>query len=91
MNGTYTGVIDRIVDGETVVLLLEADGETVEQRDLDPSEIPESGRQEGAVFRVEIVDDELDTIEYQPDRESERRERAQNRFDRLSKRLGDEK
>lgn len=30
MEGNYTATIDRIVDGETAVLLLEADGEVIE-------------------------------------------------------------
>ncbi|MFD1561957.1 DUF3006 domain-containing protein, partial [Haloarchaeobius amylolyticus] len=30
MSETYTAVLDRIVDGETAVLLLEADGDVVD-------------------------------------------------------------
>lgn len=89
MNGTYTGVIDRIVDGETAVLLLESDGEVVEQFDLDVEVVPTNGQHEGAVFEITVDDDRVE-MSYKPDAETDRREAAQDRFDRLSKRLDDE-
>lgn len=86
---TYTAVVDRIVDGTTAVLLLERDGTTVEQLDLPVGSLPEAGRHEGAVFEVDVT---LSVDEYRhlPDAETERRRTAQDRLDRLSKRLGDE-
>lgn len=89
MNGTYTGVIDRIVDGETAVVLVESDDEVVEQFDLAVELVPASGRHEGAVFEITADDDHIG-MRYRPETEADRREAAQDRFDRLSKRLGDE-
>lgn len=90
MDGTYTGVLDRIEDGETAVLLLESDGETVDQREVDVAVLPESGQHEGAVFEVTVEAGEVADFELQPETEAERREAAQDRFDSLSKRLGEE-
>jgi hypothetical protein len=89
MNGTYTAVVDRIVDGEWAVLLLEADGETVDQFDIDVEKLPPDGQHEGAVFDVSVADGALYGLEYRPWRERARRERAQERFDRLSEPLGE--
>jgi hypothetical protein len=90
MDGTYTGVLDRIEDGETAVLLLEADGETVDQREVDLASLPDAGQHEGAVFEVVVDGGEVAGFEFQPQTEAERREAAQDRFDSLSKRLGEE-
>ena len=89
INGTYTAVIDRIVDGETAVVLLESDDEIVDQFDLDVELVPADGQHEGAVFEITVDDDRIE-MRYKPETEAERREAAQDRFDRLSKRLGDE-
>jgi hypothetical protein len=89
MNGTYTAVIDRIVDGETAVVLLETNEEVVEQFDLDVQLVPADGQHEGAVFKITVDDDRIE-MRYQPEAEADRRDAAQDRFDRLSKRLGDE-
>lgn len=89
MSETYTGVIDRIVEGKAV-LLLEAGGETVDQRDLPVETVPADGRHEGAVFEVVIEDDEIASLAYRPDTEADRREAMQDRFDSLSKRLDEE-
>lgn len=40
-NGIYVGTIDRIVDGEHVVILLESDGETVGEYVLDRDRVPD--------------------------------------------------
>ncbi|WP_126661691.1 DUF3006 family protein [Haloterrigena salifodinae] len=105
MTERYTAVLDRIVDGETAVLLLEDDGTVVDERVLDVDRLPENGRHEGAVFDVELADDDsleadddgpetndddLETMSYRPSLERDRREEAQDRFDRLSERLSDE-
>lgn len=88
INGTYTAVIDRIVDSETAVVLLESDEEVVDQFDLDVELVPADGQHEGAVFEITVDDDRIE-MRYKPETEAERREAAQDRFDRLSKRLGD--
>ena len=89
MNGPHTAVIDRIVDGETAVLLLESDGDVVEQFDIDIGMVPPNGQHEGAVFEM-TVDDDWVELRYQPETEADRRAAAQDRFDSLSKRLGDD-
>lgn len=89
MSDTYTAVVDRIVEG-TAVLLLEADGETVDQRDLPAEDLPDEGRHEGAVFEATAEDGTIVDLEYRPETEADRREAAQDRFDRLSKRLDEE-
>lgn len=89
MTGPQTAVLDRIVDGETAVLLLEADGDVVDELTVPVERLPEAGRDDGAVFAVDIVDGSLDQLEYRPEETQSRRENAQNRFDRLSERLGE--
>lgn len=89
INGTYTAVIDRIVDGETAVVLLESDDEIVDQFDIDIELVPADGQHEGAVFAMTVDDDRVE-MRYQPETEADRRAAAQDRFDSLSKRLGGE-
>lgn len=89
MTETYTATLDRIVDGETGVLLLEADGETVDQRSIDVTHLPADGRHEGAVFAVTLEGDELESLEYRPEETESRRESLQERLGRLSSRLSD--
>ncbi|MFP8951880.1 DUF3006 domain-containing protein [Natrialbaceae archaeon A-arb3/5] len=86
---SYTAVLDRLVD-ESAVLLLERDGEVVDEHVTAVSNLPDAGRHEGAVFEVELVDSSLDAVDYRPAAERERRDRAQERFDQLSERLSDE-
>lgn len=90
MTETYSAVIDRIVDGEQAVLLLERDGETVDELTVAVERVPDPGCHEGAVFEVAVEDGAVESWEYRPETERQRREAAQDRFDRLSKRLGDE-
>ncbi|MDF9746827.1 DUF3006 family protein [Natrinema salsiterrestre] len=87
MSETHTAVLDRIVDGENAVLLLEADGEVVDERIVDVETLPEDGRHEGAVFEVIVEEGALLEASYRGAAERERRESAQERFDRLSERL----
>ena len=94
MSDTYTAVVDRIAEGRAV-LLLEADGETVDQcdlpaDDLPADDLPEDGRHEGAVFEATVEDGTIADLAYRPGTEADRREAAQDRFDRLSKRLDEE-
>ena len=91
MSESYTAVLDRIVDGETAVLLLEADGDVVDDLSLAVDALPAAGRHEGAVFEVTVDRDEGRLLEatYGADTERDRRESLQERFDRLSERLSD--
>ncbi|PGF14335.1 DUF3006 domain-containing protein [Natrinema sp. CBA1119] len=90
MDGTFTGVVDRVVDGDTAVILLEDEGGVVEQLDVDIETLPEEGQHEGALFTVRLEGGGLADLEYQPEREQKRRARLEAKFDRLSKRLDEE-
>ena len=82
---TYTAVVDRIEDG-LAILQLESAGEVVDSLVVDEGSLPAEGRHQDAVLTVEVADGELLDVEYRPDETTERREHAQNRFDRLSRR-----
>lgn len=84
-DGEYAGVVDRIEEGIAVVLL-EDDGDVFEELHLDPGTLPEGGRHEGAVCRFELESGEVVDVTYRSAETSERKERAQRRFDRLSRR-----
>ena len=88
MQGTYTAVVDRIVDGETAVLLIEDGDEVVDQFDINAEELPEEVG-EGGVLTVQVDDNEIIAMEYFEDETDSRRQTAQERFDRLSERLPD--
>lgn len=87
----HTAVLDRF-EGETAVLLLERDGEIVDELLVERSALPEVGREQDAVFRVAIEDGDLAELSYDPEATETRAMRAQSRFDRLSERppTGDE-
>jgi hypothetical protein len=84
-DGTYTGIVDRF-EGEHAVVLLEADGETVGERVLDRTRLPEDADHVDAVLRVEIRDGDVVDTSYEPGESERRSERAQRRFDELSSR-----
>ncbi|AUX09930.1 hypothetical protein AArcSl_2307 [Halalkaliarchaeum desulfuricum] len=89
IDGTYIGVLDRIVDGKTAVILLEADDEVQDQRDIPIERVPQEGRKEGSVLAVTVEGSQIEAIEYRPEETTQRREDAQNRLDRLGKRLSE--
>jgi hypothetical protein len=86
---TYTATVDRIVDNQTAVLLLEADGETVDQLDVHVTQLPEECQHGGAVLEVSVEKGELCEVEYLPEVTQSRKESAQERLDRLSTKLSD--
>lgn len=90
MSERYTATLDRIVDGDTAVLLLEDEGTVVDELAVDVKRLPPDGRHDGAVFDVELEDGSLREATYRPHAERDRRERARERFDRLSERLSDD-
>ncbi|WP_459810737.1 DUF3006 family protein [Halopiger thermotolerans] len=87
---------------ELAVLLLEDDGDVVDERTIPVDRLPADGAHEGAVLEVEIADEgegegagdgeagTLLAVTHDPETERNRRERAQDRFDRLSERLSEE-
>lgn len=83
---TYTAVLDRFEDDEAV-LLLEKDGETVDELLVDSSVLPDEGRQQDAVFEVTLAGEgELTNLDYDRRETEERSARSQDRFDRLARR-----
>ncbi len=89
MDGTYTGVVDRIEDGEIAVILLEEDEQVIEQVDVPVNRLPEPARTDGGVLSVTLEDDEVVSMEYRPEATRDRRESAREKLDRLSERLSD--
>lgn len=91
MDGSYTGVVDRIVDGETAVILVESEdgSRVIDQIDAPADRLPREGRHEGAVLRVTVADGEFVEADYREDETGTRQEALQERFDRHSDRLSD--
>jgi hypothetical protein len=93
-DGSYTAVVDRFEvdadDRRLAVLLLEADGGTVGDLVVPAGELPSDARAADAVLSVEVVDGDMAAVEYRPDETDRRAEDAQSRFDRLSRRPGDD-
>lgn len=88
LDGTYRATIDRIEEG-LAVLLVESDGETVDERHYPAPELPEDA-DEGAVCELTFEDDELVELALRPDSTSDRRRRMREKFDSLSRRLGED-
>ena len=80
-----TAVVDRF-EGDDAVLVLERDGEAVEELPVPRAVLPEDARRQDAVLRVELAEDELVDVSFDPEETERRAEDAQSRFDRLSKR-----
>ncbi|WP_245707842.1 DUF3006 domain-containing protein [Haloarchaeobius iranensis] len=82
----YTAVLDRFEE-ETAVLLVEADGEAVDELLVHRQELPPSGREQGAVFELRVCGDSLRALSYRPTETEERTAASQSRFDRLAQDL----
>lgn len=87
--GSFTAVLDRF-EGDLAVLLLEDDGETVDELVVEERRLPDDGRHEGSVFDVEVEGGHLKRASYRPEETRRRRESVRERFDRLADRLPDE-
>lgn len=88
-DGRYTAVLDRF-EGEVAVLLLEADGETVDDRDVPRADLPSEGRHVDAVFEIQVENDDIVDVDYAEDETERRHESVRRRFDRLARRPDDE-
>lgn len=90
-DGEYTAVLDRFEEG-LAVLLVERDGETVDQLVVDRDRVPDEGCHEDAVLVTSIQDGDVRGLRYRPEETERRTESAQDRFDRLAERppSGDE-
>ena len=86
---TYAAVLDRF-EGERAVLLLEADGATVDELVLPIELLPPDGRRQDARFTVSVRGSDRTEIAYEPDETRRRREETRRRFDRLSEPLSPE-
>jgi len=84
-DGEYTAVLDRIEDG-LATLVFETDGTDADELVVDPAAVPSEGRHADAVLTIEIKEEEIVAVTYKASETEERRERAQRRFDRLSRR-----
>lgn len=82
----YTAVLDRFEE-DRAVLLLERGDELVDEVVVPESMLPAAGRHQDAVFGVYLTDEESTEFRYDPERTASRSDRAQSRFDRLSRRL----
>lgn len=88
LDGTYAATVDRI-EGDQAVLLVESNGETVAERHLPEDDLPEEAG-EGAVLELAFEEGDLVDVDYRPAATEDRRERVREKFDRLSRRLGDD-
>lgn len=78
------GIVDRVEDGEYVVILFESeDKQVVKKKDNLPDEICHAG----AVIEADINDNKLTNIKYLDEKEKERREKMEKKREKLSERL----
>jgi hypothetical protein len=83
-NGTYTAVVDRFEDD---LAALEVEGEDERYELVVPTaSLPEEGQAVDAVLVIEVDDGDLVDAVYKPTETEERKESAQSRYDRLSRR-----
>lgn len=84
LDGEYRAVLDRIEDG-VGVLLIEADGDVIDERHVDPDALPAAAT-EGAIFEATLDDGALEGLEHRPQETERRREELQSRVDDLAQR-----
>lgn len=84
-DGEYTAVVDAIEDGVARVFF-EQDGSDVGDSLLGPSQLPADGRQANAILTIVVQDGALVDATVDAEATQQRRESAQDRFDRLSSR-----
>jgi len=82
-DGHYTAVVDTIEDGLAIVFF-EQDGEEVNDAVIDAGSLPKDGRHANAILTVGVATGELIQVDYKPEQTEERKQAAQDRFDRLS-------
>lgn len=84
-DGEYIAVVDSIEDGLATVFFEQA-GDEVGNAVINPDELPSDGQHADAILEVLIREGAISSVEYEPERTTERSETAQSRFDRLSNR-----
>lgn len=89
MNTTHTAVVDRIIDGETVVILIEnSDGDVIDEYNLPVEDLPDEA-DEGSVLKINMEGGDIVMMEHPTEETNTRRQSAQDRFYRLSEKLSD--
>lgn len=78
-----TGVVDRI-EGESAVVLLEREEETVAQRLVPLDRLPASAREDGAVLSVRLSDGEIDRLRHDAAATRRRRAAARERLNDIA-------
>ncbi|WP_224332662.1 DUF3006 domain-containing protein [Haloprofundus halobius] len=86
---TYTLVLDRFEEDDAV-LLVEEDGDLVDEIVLPKAMLPVDGQHQDALFSVQHTSETVTELQYDSEQTQERKESAQGRFDRLSQRLPSE-
>lgn len=81
----YTGVIDRFED-DLAVILLEEEGDVVDELVLDRGDLPVDATHVDAILEVTFEDGEVTDIVYDAAETENRKDQAQSRFDRLAER-----
>jgi len=82
----FVGVVDRFED-DLAVILLEQDGDVVDELVIDRADLPETVDHVDAVLRISKGDDgSVREMAYDAETTKERKEQAQSRFDRLAER-----
>lgn len=81
----FIGVIDRF-EGDLAVILLEADGDVVDEKVVERDELPERAAHVDAILDVEFTDGEITDLSYDQEETVRRKDHTQSRFDRLAKR-----
>lgn len=84
LDGTYRAILDRIEDG-VAVLLVEEDGETIEEVHLEPDDLPADAAA-GAVLSLEFDDGTLETVTHRPEETGRWKQELRSRFDDLAER-----
>ncbi|SNZ15254.1 Protein of unknown function [Natronoarchaeum philippinense] len=80
-----TGVIDRF-EGDLAVVLLEADGDVVDETTVERDELPEDAAHANAVLSVTLAEDTVLDVTYDDEETTQREQDARERFDRLAER-----
>lgn len=83
-DGEYSAVVDRLEETLAVLEVTTDDG--FSELVVDEADLPAAGRHSDAALTVTIRDGDLIEATYDAEKTTERQDRAQNRFDRLSDR-----
>ena len=81
------GTIDRIEDDSKVVVLVEKSNE---QFVFDKTKFRSESCHPGAIIEFSLEDGDIDEYEYKQDEEKKRRERIEEKYDRLSEKLSED-